>query len=377
MKQEKCHGRPPAGSTDHPFWGPYRRFVKGEMARSALEKASYMDIVYGCPLDAMHFLYGGIWKKFWSCVLMDAKYETYMSVAAVEDMFHHFRTRLKVPSRWRRGIRFTMSNYSKLKMAEFMIPSNLFPMSTIICTSPYYKSHVACMIVLTRYLILPKWQREGLTKDDKEIVKKINEVFDMSLRDLHGYGSSAYSINHHHFSHAYILAEMYDGNFSKYTAEGPESSYGFCTRSNMNKYFGHASARIPLRVKTPFMIEDHPCDVHLRISPKQHSKFDDSYVYTRGRKFYKVVEDVEDTHNVFKVQKVQVEEFDLEIDSKKFGMLSLNISRCSGVYKFIGLTSVVEFLPRTAIESNACLDHSPNDGESFLVMVPRESLRCN
>ena len=53
MKQEKCHGRPPAGSTDHPFWGPYRRFVKGEMARSALEKASYMDIVYGCPLDAI------------------------------------------------------------------------------------------------------------------------------------------------------------------------------------------------------------------------------------------------------------------------------------------------------------------------------------
>ena len=67
VKQEKCHGRPPAGSTDHPFWGPYRRFVKGEMARSALEKASYMDIVYGCPLDAMHFLYGGIWKTSVVC----------------------------------------------------------------------------------------------------------------------------------------------------------------------------------------------------------------------------------------------------------------------------------------------------------------------
>ena len=56
---------------DLPFWGPYWRFVKGEMARSALEKASYMDIVYGCPLDAIVSFMEGSGKLLLSASFLD------------------------------------------------------------------------------------------------------------------------------------------------------------------------------------------------------------------------------------------------------------------------------------------------------------------
>ena len=260
----------------------YRKLVKGEYEKSALDLCTYLDQVKCCPLDFMHWLFGGIVKAFWKRVLIPSKKASnsiYFSKAEVEKLFAHFK-QLKPNSRFQRGNRFTLDNYDQLKMAEFMTPSECFPMSFYELTSSYYKKHVLSMLILIRYLCLPKWMRIYLTSVDKENVQLIQKDYDKSLYDLHGYGESSYSANCHHFaSHAYYLAELYDGRMGQFSAEGAESSYGFFTKSNMSGYGGHKAAAVPLYNVLPRMIEQHPCDTHLRISDKSHWKHEDRYDY--------------------------------------------------------------------------------------------------
>ena len=51
----------------------YRKLVKGEYEKSALDLCTYLDQVKCCPLDFMHWLFGGIVKAFWKRVLIPSK----------------------------------------------------------------------------------------------------------------------------------------------------------------------------------------------------------------------------------------------------------------------------------------------------------------
>ena len=146
----------------------------------------------------------------------------------------------------------------------------------------------------------------------------------------------------------------------------------------MSKYSGHASVRIPLRTKLPFMLSSHPCNTHLRLSDQEHWKYESRYVYTKERKFFKIVEDIAGTHQYFRVVEVEVDEIFEEVcnDDEEFGILSLNMSKL-GIYRLKRITSEEMILRRDEIESNAAIDHDPIGTEIYVIMVPRESVRCN
>ena len=79
----------------------------------------------------------------------------------------------------------------------------------------------------------------------------------------------------------------------------------------------------------------------------------------------------------FLVVQLEVEEFFEEVCyHEEFGQISLNMSKI-GIFKFIGITENVIEMTMADIESNAALDHDPNGSQSYLVMVPRQSVRCN
>ena len=145
----------------------------------------------------------------------------------------------------------------------------------------------------------------------------------------------------------------------------------------MSKYAGHASVRIPLRKVLPFMLKSHDCDVILKLSDQEHWKHESRYVYTKDKIFYQILEDLDGTHLNFRVVEIEVEEFFEEVCyHEEFGNLSLNMSRI-GIYKFIGTTENVVEIKMDEIESNAALDHDPTGSDMYLVMVPRQSVRCN
>ena len=215
-KENFCLGKPLNNAAK---WEAYKAIVKGEYLRSPLEICPYFDLVFNCPLDAMHWLFGGIVKDFWRDVLMEAKHsrnDYYMSLNQVKDMFAHFNLKLKPPARWQRGCNYTIDNFKQLKMSDFMLPTECFPVSFYKCVSPYYRSVVLCIVVLIRYLMMPKWQRQYLSEEDKSTVKKLNKYMDRLLYNLHGYRRGCYSLNTHHLSHAFYLAEKLDGNFALY-----------------------------------------------------------------------------------------------------------------------------------------------------------------
>lgn len=165
--------------------------------------------------------------------------------------------------------------------------------------------------------------------------------------------------------------------FLNFSAETAENSYGRCARSNMSKYSGHASVRIPLRTKLPFMLNSHPCNTHLRLSDQEHWKHESRYIYTKERKFFKILEDIDGTHENFRVVEIEVEEIFEEVcTDEEFGILSLNMSKL-GIFRLKTITSNEMILRRDEIESNAAIDHDPNGLEIYIVMVPQESLRCN
>ena len=143
----------------------------------------------------------------------------------------------------------------------------------------------------------------------------------------------------------------------------------------MAKYVGHASVRIPLRKVTPFMFKYHECDVILNLSHQEHWKWESRFVYTKKNFFYKILEVMDDAK--FLVVQLEVEEFFEEVCyHEEFGQISLNMSKI-GIYRFIGITDNVLVIKMVDIESNAALDHDPNGCDMYLVMVPRQSVRCN
>ena len=92
---------------------------------------------------------------------------------------------------------------------------------------------------------------------------------------------------------------------------------------------------------------------NLQPCPKQHSKFDDSHVYTRKRKCFKVLENDEDTnHKVFKVNEVEIEACDLEIcNSQKFGNLTKQLQLLLGFSTF---SKFDRFFKKRRCESYFC-----------------------
>ena len=145
----------------------------------------------------------------------------------------------------------------------------------------------------------------------------------------------------------------------------------------MSKYTGHASVRIPLRTVLPFMLESHQCDACLKVSDQEHWKYESRYIYTRERKFFKILEDINGADQNFRAVEIEVEELVEEVcTDEEFGTLTLNMSEI-GIYKFKGCTENVVEMKMEDIESNAALDHDPNGSDKYLVMVPRESVRCN
>ena len=216
LKAKFCSGKPKGNSERG---DAYRALVKGEFCRSPLELAKYMDLIFGCPLDAMHWLFGGIIKDFWKDVLFNFKKQSRMSEDQVKAMFGHFN-RLKPPARWQRGCKFTLEDFRTLKMSDFMIPTECFPVSFYKCVTSDYKEAVLCITIMIRYLMMPTWQREFLLPEDKNAVKKINRHLDRLFFTLPGYGEGCYSLNTHHLSHAFYLAEKFDGNFGLYRYKG-------------------------------------------------------------------------------------------------------------------------------------------------------------
>ena len=90
------------------------------------------------------------------------------------------------------------------------------------------------------------------------------------------------------------------------------------------------------------------------------------------------MEDIAGTNQNFRVVEVEVDEIFEEVcnDDEEFGILSLNMSKL-GIYRLKRITSEEMILRRDEIESNAAIDHAPIGTEIYVIMVPRESVRCN
>ena len=134
-------------------------------------------------------------------------------------------------------------NLSQLKIKEYQLFSSVFGVSFINCL-PSAKHLLTGVVLVARFMELPEWQLREMTVEEINIVQDVGMYLQYLFIDTPGLEKDALIFNTHSFCcHGVFWNVVMNGRLLNYTTEFSESSFGWMSRSSLNKAFQTGAAK--------------------------------------------------------------------------------------------------------------------------------------